>query len=121
MNEVNSSDKLMNVERDRSSCEEVDALPSVRWRLTENLRIKTLSSLLIRSSYIATKIASQITSSQSLKGPTERCWRWGGEKIKRRSTHQRLICMPQLSSTSKYPCHLGDVEAGGGASSDADR
>lgn len=24
--------------------------------------------------------------------------------------HQLLICMPQLSSTSKYPCHLGDKE-----------
>ncbi len=31
-------------------------------------------------------------------------------KLKERRKHQLLICMPQLSSTSKYRCHLGDRE-----------
>lgn len=63
-------------------------------------------------SYIVTKIASQMQLPREAKR-TGSGVEMAAEKrktLKERRKHQLLIYMPQLSSTSKYPCHLGDKE-----------
>lgn len=58
------------------------------------------------------KIASQIHFLREAKRTNSGVETWGEKRKKWREhrKHQLLICMPQLSSTSKYPCHLGDKE-----------